>query len=121
MRILVVNGGSSSLKCWLGDPGVGPHALWKASVDLTTPSQIAEVLKQAPRPVDVVGHRIVHGGGAFRQPAVLTAEVRAAIAQEAEVAPAHNRFELAAIETVDRVFGPDIRQIAVFDAGFHST
>jgi acetate kinase len=70
--------------------------------------------------VDVVGHRIVHGGK-FREAHVLTSEVRAAIAQEAEIAPAHNRLELAAIDTVDHVIGTHVTQVAVFDTAFHST
>ena len=49
----------------------------------------------------------------------MNAEVRAAIAAEAEVAPAHNRFELAAIEIAERIF--HTTQIAVFDAAFHAT
>jgi acetate kinase len=131
MRILVLNGGSSSFKCWLGElftaplPILPPKPLWQAHVDLAHDTAIKEilepVLESVPGHVDVVGHRIVHGGPKYRQSTALTAEVRAAIAQEAEMAPAHNRFELAAIETVDRVLGTGIPQIAVFDAGFHST
>jgi acetate kinase len=70
--------------------------------------------------VDVVGHRIVHGGK-FRESTVLTSEVRAAIAQRAEMAPTHNRLELAAIDTVNRVLGTHVTQVAVFDTAFHST
>jgi acetate kinase len=129
MRILVLNGGSSSFKCWLGDlasdpPLDAPKPVWDAYVDLKPGVSIGAllepVLKSAPGPVDLVGHRIVHGGPSHRQPTELTPEVRSAIAQQAEVAPAHNRFELAAIETVDRLFD-GVRQIAVFDAGFHAT
>lgn len=131
MRILVLNGGSSTFKCWLGDlsgdslPVAPPQPVWEAHVDLNRQSTIAEVLQTALKPmpaqVEVVGHRIVHGGAAYHESTLITPEVRKAIAQEAEIAPAHNRFELAAIETVDRVLGPDTLQIAVFDASFHST
>lgn len=117
MRILVLNGGSSSFKCWMGNAASGPE--WQVNLD--SHQDLEPALRAAPGPVDVVGHRIVHGGGAYRQPTILTAEVRAAIAREAEIAPSHNRFELAAIEAVDRVFGAGVRQIAVFDAGFHTT
>jgi acetate kinase len=88
-------------------------------------SSVAEVLdpvlRSVPGPVEVVGHRIVHGGPVHRQSAPLTSEVRAAIAQEVEFAPAHNRFELEAVNAVERVMGTGILQIAVFDTGFHST
>jgi acetate kinase len=71
--------------------------------------------------VDVVGHRIVHGGPVYRGSTPLTPEVRAAIAKEIEFAPAHNRFELEAVQAVDKAYGSGVRQIAVFDTGFHST
>ncbi len=73
------------------------------------------------REIDIVGHRIVHGGIAHRGSEVLTPEVREAISKQVEFAPAHNRFELEAISTVDRVIGSAVRQVAVFDTGFHIT
>ena len=123
--ILVLNGGSSSFKCLLKEVPGESRPVWEAHVDLHSGDQIGQVLepvlRSAPGPVDVVGHRVVHGGPAYRQPTELTSEVRAAIAQEAGIAPAHNRLALAAIETVDRVLGTGIRQFAVFDTGFHAT
>jgi len=81
-----------------------PHPRWQSHIDWNGQTPIAEalapVLKGLPA-VDVVGHRIVHGGKAYRETTLLTPEVRAAIAQEAEFAPAHNRFELEAIEAID--------------------
>ena len=74
-----------------------------------------------PSEIDVVGHRIVHGGPKYRASVLVTPEVRAGIAEQAEFAPAHNRLQLAAIETVDRVIGTDVPQVAVFDTGFHAT
>jgi len=81
---------------------------------------LKSLLKEHPK-IDVVGHRIVDGGPVYRESTPLTPEVRAAIAEQAEFAPAHNRFELEAVQTVDRVIGPDVIQIAVFDTGFHTT
>ncbi len=131
MRILVLNGGSSSFKFWLGEisggpiPAMQPAPLWEENVDLTAASEIREVLtpilQRVPGPIDAVGHRIVSGGSAYRESTPLTREVRAAIAQQADLAPAHNRMELAAVETVEAVLGPALRQIAVFDTAFHST
>lgn len=71
--------------------------------------------------IDVVGHRIVQGGPKYRSSTPLSPEVRAAIAREVEFAPAHNRFELEAVETVDRVVGTGVLQVAAFDTGFHAT
>jgi acetate kinase len=124
MKILAINGGSSSFKCRLdeihGDPPSAPPApLWEAHFDLK-PGALEGALRSVPGPVDIIGHRIVHGGPKYRQTTRITAEVHAAIAAEAEVAPTHNRFELEAIDCAGRVF-PDVPQIAVFDAAFHST
>ncbi len=71
--------------------------------------------------LDVVGHRIVHGGAAFREPSRITPEAKAEIAKVAEFAPAHNKIELAAIEAVERIIGPQVPQVAVFDTAFHAT
>jgi acetate kinase len=73
----------------------------------------------APSEIDVVGHRVVNGGKDFRQPTAITPEVRAAIARMAAFAPLHNRAELEGVEIVERRLG-HVRQVAVFDTGFHS-
>jgi acetate kinase len=121
MRILALNGGSSSFKLRLDEisgppPSQPPEPVWRVSAERG--ESLDEILATVPLPVDLAGHRIVHGGR-FRKSQMLTPEVRAAIKQEAEMAPAHNLYELKAIEMVDRLFG--IPQIAVFDAGFHET
>ena len=71
------------------------EALWKGEAKAI----------DAPSEIDVVGHRIVHGGPKYRESVLVTPEVRSAIAEQAEFAPAHNRLQLAAIETVDRIIG----------------
>jgi acetate kinase len=131
MRILVLNGGSSSFKFWYGDirdpvPVEAQRAQWEKRVEWKSPIQSPEavldpVLKSLGAHVDAVGHRVVHGGKAYRETTIITPEVRAAIAEQVEFAPSHNRLELEAIQAVDRVFGPNMRQIAVFDTAFHST
>jgi acetate kinase len=131
MRILVINGGSSSFKCRLDDlpegplPIAPPKPVWEKRVDWDQNSNVAAVLepvfKSVDGSVDAVGHRIVHGGPVYREPAPLTSEVRAAIAKEIEFAPAHNRFELEAVQAVDHFLGSGALQIAVFDTGFHCT
>ena len=71
--------------------------------------------------IDVVGHRVVHGGKVFRESTQVTPEVRAEIARLVELAPSHNQFELEGIEAIDRVLGPDTVQMAVFDTAFHAS
>jgi acetate kinase len=127
LKILAINGGSSSMKCRLDEVSLGePHSrvsqppapLWEAKVE--SHQHLESVLKSAPGPVDAVAHRIVQGG-AYRQTVRLTAEVRAAILAAAEIAPAHNEFALQAVDVAVSVFGKDVPQVAVFDTSFHLT
>jgi acetate kinase len=73
----------------------------------------------APSEIDVVGHRIVHGGKDFEQAIVITPEVKSAIARMAAFAPLHNRAELEGIEIIEKRLGK-VPQVAVFDTAFHS-
>jgi acetate kinase len=68
--------------------------------------------------IDAVGHRVVHGGPHFEEPAILTQEVRAAIERVSAFAPLHIRAELEGIEIIENLLGA-VPQIAVFDTGFH--
>ena len=74
----------------------------------------------SPSDVDVVGHRVVHGGPQFLEPAFVTAGVKAAIEGVSVFAPLHNRAELEGMEIVAKLLGP-VPQVAVFDTGFHRT
>ncbi|MFY9804041.1 MAG: acetate kinase [Candidatus Acidiferrales bacterium] len=73
----------------------------------------------APAEINVVGHRVVNGGMDYREPTFITAEVKAAIARMSAFAPLHNRAELEGMEVVAARLG-GVRQVAVFDTGFHS-
>lgn len=66
-----------------------------------------------------VGHRVVHGGGRYDQPVVLTRKILADLSELVPLAPLHQPYNLAAIEAVfDRM--PQVPQVACFDTGFHS-
>ena len=69
--------------------------------------------------IDIVGHRVVHGGTEYSQATRVTPEVKAAIAHLSTLAPAHNPANLAGIEAIEQILG-DIPQVAVFDTAFHS-
>src|ERR1035437_8631949 len=122
MRILAINGGSASVKCRLDDLSSAPSEpsapIWQAHVE--SQENLESVLRSAPGPVDAVAHRIVQSGK-YRQTTRITPEVHAAISGGAEEAPAHNKFELQAIDAARRVFGVDVLQVAVFDTSFHTT
>lgn len=75
---------------------------------------------QHPSEIDVVGHRVVHGGQDYRDSVLITGEVRAAIANLSSLAPAHNPANLEGIEAVTQILGTEVPQVAVFDTAFHS-
>ena len=70
--------------------------------------------------IDVVGHRVVHGGQQYRQSVVITEEVKKTIGNLSSLAPAHNPAALEGIEAIEQSLG-DVTQVAVFDTGFHAT
>ena len=74
----------------------------------------------APSEIDVVGHRVVHGGQELKEATCITPAVKAAIARMSAFAPLHNRAEMEGIEIIEQRMG-SVLQVAVFDTGFHST
>jgi acetate kinase len=73
----------------------------------------------APSEIDVVGHRIVHGGKDFEKATAITPDVKSAIARMSAFAPLHNRAELEGVDIIEKRLGA-VLQVAVFDTGFHS-
>jgi acetate kinase len=72
----------------------------------------------AGRAIDGVGHRVVHGGEAFRAPTLIDARTIERIRALSPLAPLHNPANLLGIEvTLARL--PDVPQVAVFDTAFH--
>ena len=77
-----------------------------------------QVIEQANE-IDLVGHRVVHGGQAYQQSCLITPEVKTTIAQLANFAPVHNPVNLEGIEAIEQILGK-VPQIAVFDTAFHA-
>ena len=73
-----------------------------------------------PAEIDVVGHRVVHGGETFTATTVIDEPVKAAIRGLFALAPLHNPANYLGIEVAERLF-PQARQVAVFDTAFHQT
>jgi acetate kinase len=69
---------------------------------------------------DAVGHRVVHGGARFVEPAVIDSDVLAAIDELRPLAPLHNEPALRAIRAAQAAL-PEVPHVAVFDTAFHST
>jgi acetate kinase len=120
VHVLVVNAGSSSLKLRVldGDERV------VASRDLDAPDghanagELSSFLAEVE--FDAAGHRVVHGGHAFRVSVVVTDDVMEGLASIGSLAPLHNPPALAALEAVRHV-APDRPSIACFDTAFHAT
>ncbi len=66
------------------------------------------------------GHRVVHGGARFGAPAVIDAEVLAALEELIPLAPLHEPHNIEGIKAVAAV-APDLPQVACFDTSFHRT
>jgi len=75
---------------------------------------------QNPEDINVVGHRVVHGGETFAATTVITAEVKEEIQKLFPLAPLHNPANLKGIEVAEKIFSKAI-QVAVFDTAFHQT
>jgi acetate kinase len=139
-HVLVINCGSSSIKLALLEPKSGSRP-WQALAErvgtdgarLVFDERTIEVpgadharaldtaLRQLPDvPVVAVGHRVVHGGEAFTQSALLEPRVIQAIEACSDLAPLHNRPNLIGIQAALQL-RPDLPQVAVFDTAFHQT
>ena len=129
MRILVVNGGSISFKFALFDATDAftftTEPIWKKTVEFknTTDDRkaaVKEALLKVPSNIDLVGHRIVHGGNLFQKPAFITPDVKSAIQKLSRLAPLHNPINLEGIDIAETLF-PKAKQIGIFDTAFHAT
>jgi acetate kinase len=68
--------------------------------------------------LDIVGHRVVHGGDRYRQPTLIDGAVEAEIDRLSVFAPLHNPINLMGIRVVESLW-PQLPQIAVFDTAFY--
>lgn len=148
MRVVLVNTGSSSLKCsvmesadrsvvaqikadWAGPApryersGPGAARIREQLSFRDGGEAVRHALDDlgaasalAGRPA-AVGHRIVHGGE-FSAPVRITPAVRSRIAELAELAPLHNLPGLEALAAAEALL-PDVPHVAVFDTAFHAT
>ncbi len=69
--------------------------------------------------ISAVGHRVVHGGEYFRNPAIINDEVIEEIKSLIPLAPLHNAAHIAGIEACRSLLGEKIPQVAVFDTSFY--
>lgn len=75
---------------------------------------------QDAREIEVVGHRVVHGGERFSDTIVIDNEVKEEIKNLFSLAPLHNHPNYLGIEIAEEIFSK-AKQVAVFDTAFHQT
>lgn len=141
--ILVVNGGSSSIKIELFDMAlvsvltgsiseIGGNSVMQMASDrrpVRAPDHVAAMsllldgVHLAGHPVSslvAAGHRVVHGGPELTAPARLTSNVLAKIEACVPLAPLHNPHNLSGIHAL-AALAPDLPQCASFDTAFHAS
>ena len=103
---------------------------YKAAIDMPTHAEALKlvldtlvdenmgVIKSVSE-IGAVGHRVVHGGEKFASSVLVTDEVKAIIAECADLAPLHNPANLNGIVVCEQLMG--VPQVAVFDTSFHQT
>jgi acetate kinase len=120
VRVLVVNAGSSSLKLSvLGDGEVEAATTverWEGSGHLEPVQAFLDGVEE----VDAVGHRVVHGGPRYSEPARVDAELIDYLDSISDLAPLHNPRAVAGIHAVAEVL-PQTPALACFDTAFHAT
>jgi acetate kinase len=127
MKILVINCGSSSIKYKLFEiekiyeekvilSGFIERIGEKGSKIKDHYCGLKKILLRIDK-VDVVGHRVVHGGEEFRKPVTINNRVIRRIRQCIRFAPLHNPANLAGILAVKKLL-PKVIQVAVFDTAF---
>lgn len=70
--------------------------------------------------VDLVGHRVVHGGEDFSSTTEITNAVKNKIKELSPLAPLHNPANLIGIEVAEKIF-TSAKQVGVFDTAFHQS
>lgn len=132
MKILVLNAGSSSIKYQVFGmdeqqvlAGGLIDRIGEAGGEMASHHEALEQIIQRLQAagiagIDAIGHRVVHGGEHFKQPALIDAAVVDTIRAMIPLAPLHNPANLEGIEVAQRLF-PGIPQVAVFDTAFHQT
>ena len=142
--VLVINGGSSSIKVALRRENTAgaifeaiAERLNTAQARLSTSDGLERELSGADhlaaldallplvdshldQPLSAVGHRVVHGGERFTSARQIDDEVIAGIQANAPLAPLHNPANLTGIRAALKLL-PDTPQFAVFDTAFHQS
>jgi len=125
MKIAVINSGSSSIKFKLFDMKKEEviysetiENIGEIGFEIQTHKEGLEKIFEKISDVDMVGHRVVHGGEEFHSSTLIDDKVMQKIQNLIPLAPLHNPANLEGIKIIKDMF-PYIPQIAVFDTSFH--
>jgi acetate kinase len=123
--ILILNCGSQSIKWKLFDESLKQKKEGGVRIrDAKNYSKglISELkrIKDFNNEITIVGHRVVHSGGAFKSPLTINSKNLKKLETFNSLAPLHNPFNVAGIKFSQSTF-PQARQFAVFDTDFFST
>lgn len=124
--LLAVNAGSSSLKFALfefSEAGGLLEIARGSTADAADEHAADRLLEWAAGHLggdrlDMVGHRVVHGGPSFRGPVEIEDDTVHALEALTPLAPLHQPAGLAPMRRM-RALRPDLRQFACFDTTFH--
>ncbi len=125
MNTLVINCGSSSVKYALFDANElvlhkGKRERLSSDEGKSHQDALNELFNELDSfDIHAIGHRVVHGGDAFRAPTPIDDTVISAIEQWSAAAPMHNPYALMAIRDTQKRF-PSLPNVAVFDTAFHA-
>lgn len=124
-KLLTINAGSSSVRL----------ALFECSNDMikllarerldgageADEALLRDFLGASEKGVDLVAHRVVHGGNRLREARVIDDETEQEIERLTPLAPLHNPLALRWVRACRNVTGRDVPQVAVFDTSFFIT
>ena len=81
---------------------------------------VLEKISEKGFEINLVGHRVVHGGVEFTKPTLITPKVLKSLEKYNKLAPLHNPVNISCIKASMKLL-PKIKNFAVFDTSFHST
>ena len=132
-RVLVVNAGSSSLKVSVievgrREPLAATQVDWGSDATAvpdrrgTLNKAFATLAEQGfgADSLELVAHRVVHGGALFRAPTIIDDNVIRELSSLEPLAPLHNPVAVWTMRAQRRAM-PDLPAVAVFDTAFHAS
>lgn len=81
---------------------------------------LSAVTASPSRRIAAIGHRVVHGGTRYSEPAIINDDVVHELKNFVPLAPLHQPHNLAPIVTLRQLY-PNLPQVACFDTAFHRT